>query len=164
VSSFAAQDAPTLPGEVMPLVGYSPFWLLVGIALIVLVLVYYVLAWAFTRERGERVEATPEHEVDLADERRTAFARLDEIEQAVAAGRLDDRTAYEHLSVTVREFVAEATGVPADHMTLTELATTELYGTTRTVAQLYPGIFARDAQRNVAAATHDARQVISGWN
>lgn len=159
-----ASTPPQLPGEVLPLVGYSPFWLWLGIALVALVAVYYLLAWAFTRDRSEEPEPEAEGVVDLEAARVDAFARVDDIERLVATGQLDDRTAYERLSATVREFVAEATGVPADHMTLADLSRTQLHGTTRTVAQLYPGIFAPDARRDVGAATRDARAVISGWN
>lgn len=160
----SSSTPPQLPGEVLPLVGYSPFWLWLGIALVALVAVYYLLAWAFTRERGDEPEPEAAAEVDLEAARVDAFARVDEIERLVASGQLDDRAAYERLSATVREFVAEATGVPADHMTLADLSRTQLHGTTRTVAQLYPGIFAPDARRDVGAATRDARAVISGWN
>lgn len=160
----SASTPPQLPGEVLPLVGYSPFWLWLGIGLVAVVAVYYLLSWAFTREREDEPEPETEEIVDLEAARSDAFARVDDIERRVGAGELDDRAAYERLSATVREFVAEATGVPADHMTLADLSHTQLHGTTRTVAQLYPGIFAPDARRDVGAATRDARAVISGWN
>lgn len=159
-----ATTPPDMPGEVMPLVGYSPFWLWLGIGIVVLVAVFYVLAMLFTRQPRDAPVEQDEPEIDLEAARIEAFARVDEVERLVASGELDDRTAYERLSRAVREFAAESTGVPADHMTLSDLSHTQLHGTTRTVAQLYPGIFAPDAQRNVAAAVHDARAVISGWN
>lgn len=160
----SATTPPELPGEVLPLVGYSPFWLWLGIALVAVVALYYLLVWVFTRDRAEDAAPEPEAEVDVDAARTEAFSRVDAIERRVLAGELDDRSAYEQLSATIREFVADATGVPADHMTLADLSRTQLHGTTRTVAQLYPGIFAPEAQRDVAAATRDARAVISGWN
>ncbi|WP_125106056.1 MULTISPECIES: hypothetical protein [Gulosibacter] len=160
----SATTPPELPGEVLPLVGYSAFWLWLGIGFIALVVVYYLLVWVFTRDPSRTNEAEHDETIDVDAARAQAFARVDTIERQASSGELDDRSAYEQLSATMREFVAEATGVPADHMTLADLSRTQLQGTTRTVAQLYPGIFAPEAQRDVAAATRDARAVISGWN
>lgn len=159
-----ASTSPTSPGEILPPIGYSPAWLLLGLAVIAAVACYFVLVVLSTRRRTPAAVAQPAPTVDLGRSRDRAITAITSFEQQAAAGQLAPRLAYERISAAMREYVATATGVPADHMTLTDLAHSELQGTAQTVAQLYPGIFAPDAQRNVPAVAAQARAVVSQWS
>lgn len=168
IHSFASQATTTPepnPGEIMPLVGYSPFWLVLGIAILAVIAAFYVVVLLLTSNRSTPVNAQkpPEPEVDVAKLQNTAYAKVAEIESATMNGTLDSRAAHQQLSAVVREYVAESTGIPADHMTLSDLQHTDLRGTTQAVAQFYPGVFGTDPDQDLGKSIHMARQVLSGW-
>ncbi|KAB1643594.1 hypothetical protein [Gulosibacter chungangensis] len=165
---YLSQSTPTPepnPGEVMPLVGYSPFWLVLGIAILAVIALFYVVVLLLTTERKPRakIATPPEPPVDVAKLQQEGYAKVADIETATMNGSLDSRSAHEQLSAVVREFIAESTGIPADHMTLSDLQRTELRGTTRAVAQFYPGVFGAEPEQDLAKSIHMAREVLSGW-
>lgn len=153
------------PGEVMPLVGYSPFWLVLGIAILALIAAFYVLVLLFTagRTKSAKFEEKPEPPVDLEKLQHEGYTKIAEIETASMNGSLDTKAAHEQLSAVVREYVAEATGIPTDHMTLSDLRNTELRGTARAVEQFYPAVFGPEPQQDLAKSIHMAREVLAGW-
>lgn len=149
----------------MPLVGYSPFWLVLGIAILALIGAFYAVVLLLTVERKRRKApsvpvAPPVNIVQLQEE---AFSAVATIETGTMNGTLDTRAAHERLSAVVRGFVAESTGIPADHMTLTDLRQTELRGTSRAIEQFYPAVFGAEPDADLAKSIHMARQVLSGW-
>ncbi|MDJ1369858.1 hypothetical protein [Gulosibacter molinativorax] len=153
------------PGEVMPLVGYSPFWLVLGIAILALIAAFYVLVLLFTagRTKPTKMKAKTEPPVDLEKLQHEGYSKIAQIETASMNGTLDPKAAHEQLSAVVREYVAEATGIPADHMTLSDLRRTELRGTTRAVEQFYPAVFGAEPQQDLGKSIHMAREVLAGW-
>ena len=151
-------------GEVMPPVGYSPAWFLLGLGLLIAVLAWYLLVAAATRPRRAAapvVTAAPE--VDLAALQQRARNRVDEVEQEARGGALDPREAHERLSGAVREYVAAATGIPADRMTLADLERSPLRGTARAVARFYPAMFAAEPPAELEGSLRAAREVLAGW-
>lgn len=159
-----SETPPTPAGEVMPLVGYTPGWVLLGAALLVLVLAYYLFVLAFTRRRlPAPVPAPPAPAVDLGSLRIEAHSRVDEVVRAARAGELEGRGAHERLSAVVRDYVAAATGIPADRMTLADLERSPLQGTTRAVARFYPAVFAADPHADLDRSVRAAREVLDGW-
>ena len=159
-----APPTPQLPGEVMPLVGYSPIWLLIGLALLVGVVAYFLIVVAATRRRVDEVVVHDDAPVELPVEVRERVRHgIDTVERRVRSGTLDRRAAHEELSSLVREYVTAATGIPADRMTLADLERSDLRGTARAVARFYPGLFAAAATDDVTGAIRAAREVIDGW-
>ncbi|NLT25426.1 MAG: hypothetical protein GXX90_02015 [Microbacteriaceae bacterium] len=159
-----AADGVEPVGEVMPLVGYSPMWLLLGLALLAAIVAYALLVGAITRRRRETAPAPePVEPVDLEALRARTAERIDAIEQEARTGGLEGREAHERLSGAVREYVAEATGLPADRMTLADLERSPLRGTTRAVARFYPAVFAAEPADDLDGALRAAREVLAGW-
>lgn len=154
------------PGEVMPLVGYSPYWLVLGITIVAIIVAFYVVVALLTasRPRWSAPGAPERPSVDVVQLQNEAYSRVAEIETASMNGEIDARSAHERLSAVVRDYVAQSTGIPADHMTLSELRRTELIGTARAVAQFYPSVFAPEPQQDLATSIHMAREVLAGWH
>ena len=72
-----AADGVEPVGEVMPLVGYSPMWLLLGLALLAAIVAYALLVGAITRRRRETAPAPePVEPVDLEALRARKNCRL----------------------------------------------------------------------------------------
>lgn len=157
---------PSMPpaGEVLPLVGYSPWWLLIGLALLLAVPAYFLIVAYATRRRTEsHLVKTQVEQEQPWEARERVRASVDAVERAYLAGNIDARTAHEQLSAHVRDYVTSATGIPADRMTLVELQRSPLHGTARAVSYFYPGVFATSAPADVASAVRIAREVLDGW-
>lgn len=163
VASVVAQGGPD--GTIVPPIPYNVLWAVLGVILVVIVATYYLFAWLLTRPSPE-----PSAPVSVPSPRRTVpelqgayLYEVDQIAHRYAAGELTPRRAHAALSVAVREFLAEATGVPTDKMTLTELRSTPFVGATHAVAEFYPIVFGADEAHSVEHGTDAARQVIMLW-
>ncbi|MGO2111495.1 MAG: hypothetical protein ACTH31_07765 [Pseudoclavibacter sp.] len=169
VSVSAAEDAvlaqATQPGTIMPVVPYSPIWGVLAAFLIVLVVLYYALSWLFTRPRpvAPPPVAAPTPVRAVPELQGVYLQEVDTIMRRHAAGELSARRTHAALSVAVREFLSEVTGVPADKMTLTDLRSTPYVGATYAVAEYYPVVFGAAEAKNVEHGAHAARQVITLW-
>ncbi|KAB1657306.1 hypothetical protein F8O01_08670 [Pseudoclavibacter chungangensis] len=151
-------------GTIMPVVPYSVIWLVLGILLVGAVPLYYLLVYALTRPRPEREpEPVVEVPVSVPQLQHDYLVRVDGIRHRHAAGELTPRRAHAELSSAVRDFVAQATGVEADKMTLTELRRTPYVGASYAVAEFYPLVFGVDEARSVDHGVDAAKQVISLW-
>ncbi|WP_185714883.1 hypothetical protein [Gulosibacter macacae] len=163
-AALAQPTPPPPPGEVMPLVGYTPTWFLLGLALVALIAAYYLVVAVLHRQRFETAPPpAPEPPVDLAALNAAAVSEVSEVEALAHSGELGGRAAHERLSAIVRGYVAEATGIPADRMTLADLERSPLRGTTLAVARFYPAVFAADAPNDLDASLRAAREVLAGW-
>jgi hypothetical protein len=139
-------------------VGYDDRWLLLALLALVAVVVYYAAALWWTRERPAR--AAPAGPAD------SWVARLDEISAAVARGELTARQGHLEISRTVREFVAERSGVPASTMTLTDFRDLGPERLAELVALTYPPSFSHDEELPTAAfdeTASRARTLVTTW-
>ena len=149
--------------DLLPGVGQSAIWLIIGLLLLVAIPLYYAAVWLATRPRRPRIpKAAPAP--DLGTLRVEYLARIDDVERDYAAGMLTERAANARLSALVRDFAAAATRIPADRMNLAELRRTPLTGTTWAVSQYYPAVFAPASPRPVEAGAAAAREVIARWS
>lgn len=147
---------------------YSPLWLVTGLLALLLVLGWPVLVVWFTRPRPPK-PTPPPPPPDPDQFRAECLARIADIRRRHASGTLADRAAHQELSQTVRAFVADATNLPVDRMTLAEVKQ-ELSNDPRFVnlagwvEVLYPPQFAPDAQRSVDTSATEAERVVSSWH
>lgn len=143
-------------------VDYAPTWLVVAAGLVALVVAYYVAVWLWGRG-DDTPHADPRERVD--DARTTHLKELERLEMAVRNGRVPVRSGFQQLSVTVRSFVAEASGVPATSMTLADLRASEHPRVADAIAVMYPPAFAPDTATadDFTASLRDARELVTSW-
>ena len=147
-------------GELQGPAGYDERWLVLAAVALAVVVVYYlvVLVW-FRERRPPRVIPTP-------PDRYSCLRRIDAIEAEVRSGGLTPRAGHQKLSSAVRDFVTDATGVPAARMTLADLrrdGPDELAGL---VALIYPPAFVADdrvARDRFSQVVDEARRLVDGW-
>jgi hypothetical protein len=136
----------------------------VGIGAFVLVAGWYLWVWRATRERPER--AAPPPAQDRVARLRDEYVRqIDLVVEREAAGRISARDAHQRLSVLVRHFVQELSGIRAPTMTLSELSSSgpRLTPVSAVVEVLYPGEFAPEDASSVAGAADVSREVVRRW-
>lgn len=148
-------------GELTGPVGYSGAWLLTAAVLVGLVVLYYLWAWRAGVEVEER-----HHRVDRGPgPRERGLQELSRLEAAVVAGRVPVRTGFQQLSLAVRSFTEDTTGVPARSMTLEELRTAADPRVADAIAEMYPPEFApgsADAD-DFARSLGRVRELVSSW-
>jgi hypothetical protein len=152
--------------EFYPPMTYSPLWSAIGVVIVLGVLGWALVIWAQTRPA--RVEPEPELPRGwwLAGLKEGYLERIDEINRLHDAGELSARRAHQELSVAVRDFVHEASGVRAPTMTLAELRRSgdpSLAPVSEIVRGLYPVEFGPDRPGSVRAAAGAAREVVARW-
>ncbi len=143
--------------------GYGPWWLLGTVALL-LVLGAYAFSWLWTRPRGIlEPPPPPPVPVDVRSVKQKYLGMIDEVALEHADGKLDARALAQRLSLVLRFFAHESTGVVAEVMTLRDLEGADLPSVHGAIEQYYPSSFRRAAKHDPDAAIEAARQVVATW-
>ncbi|WAC66306.1 hypothetical protein OVA14_00425 [Agrococcus sp. SL85] len=143
--------------------GYGPWWVL-GVAMLLAVALAYGLAWAWTRPRGIlEPPPPPPVPIDVRSVKEKYLGMIDEVAAEHAAGELDARGLAQRLSLVLRFFAHESTGVVAEVMTLRDLGEADLPTVRGAVEQYYPSSFRRAARHDPESAVDAARRVVSTW-
>jgi hypothetical protein len=152
-------DATELNGPV----GYGSVWTVLALALVAVVVAYYVAValWA----RGEDPEPEQRRGSGVGGVRKKHLDELSRIESAVAAGRMPVRVAFHQLSRTVRAFAAEASDVPATSMALADLRADGPARLADAVESMYPPSFAPEdaTAEDFRRSLREARELVASW-
>ncbi|MDP9983066.1 hypothetical protein J2W14_002468 [Pseudarthrobacter oxydans] len=169
---------------------YSGWFPWAAFGLLVLVAVWYAYVFRSTRRRpgGQQAVQAPAPPAvavpDLARLRRDYLERIDAVDREAAAGTRSGRSAHQELSLLIRSFVRDASGVDATRMTLAELraagrvtavvpasgvgaagpAAPGIPAAADAIAALYPAAFAAGPASGAADAARTAREVVRSWN
>jgi len=150
-----------------PPMTYSTLWLVIGLVILLALLGWGVVIWWQTRPARPLPPAPePPPGWRLGHLKAGYLARIDEIVRLAGTNELSTRRAHQELSVTVRQFVQEASGHEAPTMTLTELGRSgvpSLAPVADVVLRLYPVEFGPDSPAAVVVAADVARGVVSRW-
>jgi hypothetical protein len=152
------------PGIIGPL-QYGQGWIWTGLALLAVVGGWYCFVLLSTRPR--RVPAAPARFTppsDLIDLKLAYLQRIDAVAADAAGGHLTVRESHRELSLLVRRFARDATGVDALRMTLAELHGHPLPAIAEAVGRIYPGEFGLEPLPQVEQSARTARQAVWQWN
>lgn len=144
-------------------VGYSSYWLWLALLALVLVVGWYagVTIWA-----NAPAWAEARRRVGLPTARDRALFELDRIGQQVAEGGITERAGYQQMSLVVRHFVAEVTGVPTGSMALADLQAVGATPVAEAIALMYPPEFAPSPAPQYEPLDHTlarARHLVATW-
>ncbi|MET4003731.1 hypothetical protein ABIB48_002466 [Arthrobacter sp. UYCu511] len=145
-------------------VGYSAWWPLLGVALLILCAAAVAWIWVATKPPGTIGVPNfvpPRHPQGV---KAKYLALIDGLQNQHDAGHLATRAAHSELSLAVRTFVHEMTGLRTQRMTLTELREHRLPLAEEAVELFYPGEFSRTGgDRLVSDSAQAARNVVREW-
>lgn len=147
-----------MPGELIPPLGASDFWIAAAVfGVLLAVLVGFLPLIGRLRGRATGPRSVPVHV-------RSRYASLiDAIEERYASGDLTTKTTAQELSALLRDFASEAWGASAKHMTQRELREAGIAPLADAVARLYTAEFERDVPETAAEELRVAREVITRW-
>lgn len=143
--------------------GYSPWWLWVGMVLVVLSVAWVVAILVHTRRRPVRADSTP-GPAGTAGLVQDYLASIQAVEAAAATGSISQRAAHQELSLLVRGFFRDATGQDATRMTLAEIGVRDLPAAAQAITSMYPGEFGHEPLPTVTASAAAARAAVQAWN
>lgn len=147
-----------------PPVGYAALWLIAAVVLLVLVASWYVFVFIWTKRVTENSAPKPLPPRRMPSVRAKYAALIDRIAAQYGQGAIDAREAHQRLSLAVRGFAQEVTGIASERMTLAELRATGMPLVGEAVALFYPAEFgARDAS-GLGDSVAAAHQVVRTWS
>ena len=151
------------PGFYGPL-QYNPLWMWAGVALVALVAGWYVFVVASTRRPRAGAVRRSAALTDLSVLKAAYLQRIDDVERDAAAGNLSPRASHQEISLLLRSFVRDATGVDAVRMTREDLERHPLPAAAAAVGVLYPAEFGTEPLPAVSASAASARKTVSTWS
>ena len=89
---------------------------------------------------------------------------IDDLENRCRSGKVDNRKAYQELSVTLRHFVYELTGVKVQNYTLEEINRLNMPRLSEVIGESYAPEFSVDKNGDIYDAMNKARMVIREWH
>lgn len=160
--------AADLPKEFRGPVSHSAVWLWLAIGALVLVAAYYLaVTWWARPRRVVPVGPPVPPPAPRPDPRAATLAELDRIAHDVTDGRLPARKGHQQVSLALRRFVGDVTGLPADRMALGDLRHAGIVPLAETVELMYPPSFAPHDEGHAAElfpeSIRRARELVSSW-
>jgi hypothetical protein len=149
-----------------PPMTYSPIWTAIAVGILLGIAGWGLVIWAQTLPARSRQEPPLPPGWRLARLKGDYLERIDELVRLADSGELSVRRAHQELSIAVRSFVEEASGVAAPTMTLAELRGNPdpaLRPVSDVVRGFYPIEFGPDRFASVAEAAGYAREVVARW-
>lgn len=153
--------------DLQPNMAYQVRWLILGLILLLLVLVWSFLIIFLTRKRTTRtidnsvLQTVPP--VDLASLQSKYLALIDQVTVRHNNREISSRQAHQELSYLIRIFVYEARGQKLQTFTLSDLKRTSYTKIAETIEKYYIPEFSKIEAGNVLESVALAKEVISTW-
>jgi hypothetical protein len=157
-----------VPDELLRFVGgpetYSTVWLWIGLALLAVLILWYAaaLVWTLPSQRLRRIPVLRDMHARVLRRRFGRAVRA--VTDGHRRGELSAAEAGTRLSRTLRSFLHQATGVPAQYLQLDELAETGLADAAELFAELEEARFAAAPGVDVASVGRKAEEVVRTWS
>ncbi|MBW0018851.1 MAG: hypothetical protein JO236_15070 [Mycobacterium sp.] len=156
-----------MPDELLPhLFGpqsYSSWWLVWAVLLLVALTVWHasVFVWTLPAHRLRRLPLVRRLHAQLI---RNRFARrVQHIADQYRAGRMSAPQACAAISRTLRSFLHQATGAPAQYLHVDDLAGNHLAAAASLLTRLGDAQFNAEARADVADVNIEAQELIRSW-
>lgn len=88
---------------------------------------------------------------------------LGRIESDFSANKLNHRAAYQKMSVCIRKFVYEVTGIKVQHYTLSDIRRLNMPMLETLIIDYYTPEFSRMSAGDVRSSINKTKRVIEGW-
>lgn len=142
---------------------YSPWWLWLGVLLLLAVIGWYasVLVWTLPSQRLRRIPVVRRIHARLIRHR---FARcVQGIADGYDAGKISAPAACAAIGRTVRSFLHQATGVRAQYLQVGAMADGTLAGAAPLLTRLGDAQFNAESRVDVADVSARAQELIRSW-
>ena len=144
-------------------VGIYVFLFLI-VTLICVFSIYIFLKKLRNRKELEKIEIK-QVSVNMKQKLKQMYIKkLEELKEKVNKQEIDARMAYQDLSLVIRHFVYDITGIKVQNYTLREIKKTNLPMLYELIKEYYKPEFAKIFKGNIVGSIDKAREVIEKWN
>ena len=155
--------------ELQDPMSYYLVWLIVAIVAVAAVLFiqifFRILLKDQLRKKKEKTpKIRPPKKKPLSVLKWEYMQRLDHLERGIMAGSFTKRRAYQDLSMLIRSFVTDATGIKVQNYSLQEIQRVGIPGLTALVQEYYEPEFARQSMADIRASLFRTRKAIELWS
>jgi hypothetical protein len=142
---------------------YSPWWLWLGLLLLVIVIVWYagVFVWTLSSHQLRGIPVVRSLHGKLLRRRFTRTIRS--VDRQYRAGELSAAQACAQLSRTLRSFLHQATGTPAQYMHVGDITASPLAKAAPLFSELNDAQFNTTSNVNVSQVGSAAEDLIRTW-
>lgn len=149
----------------------APFaYMIIWIILAVILLAAVIFAQVYLRKKlGDRLKKAKKikmkkiAEATLEGKKKKYLAELGYIETDLFNNRITVREAYQKISITIRMFIFEVTGIKVQKYTLTEIRRVNIPQLTNLVREYYEPEFARETKADIRASIYRTKTLIERW-
>lgn len=143
---------------------YSWWWLWLGLALVLLVVAWWtaVFVWTMPSERLRRIPVIRSLHGRLL--RRRFIRSIRKVDARYDAGELSKAEAGAQISSTLRSFLHQATGTPAQYMHVDAITASELAVAAPLISMLNDAQFNTGSPVNIGDAEQATEELIRTWS
>ncbi len=148
---------------------YYLFWLI--LAIVAVAAVFFIqfffrilLREQLRKKKEKKPKVRPPKKKPLPVLKWEYLQKLEFLERGVMSGSMTQRTAYQELSMLIRTFVGEATGIKVQNYSLQEIRRVGIPGLTALVQEYYEPEFARQSMADIRASMFRTRKAIELWS
>ncbi len=158
--------------ELQDMFFYSNWILFISILLCIILIAIGVFVLIYARKKKKRetpgsvMKEKPKSVKHIvpADEVKQKYNKLiDELEKCHRNEKISTRKAYQELSIVLRKFVNELTGVKVHNYTLTEIKKIDMAQLADVIEECYSPEFSADSVGDLYDTMKKARNVIQKW-
>ena len=155
--------------ELQDPMSYYLFWLILAIVAVAAV---FFLQIFFRIKLRDRLKKKREKEPKVHAPKKKPLSvlkweylqKLESLERGINAGAYSKRSAYQELSMLIRTFVTDATGIKVQNYSLHEIRRVGIPGLTALVQEYYEPEFARQSMADIRASLFRTRKAIELWS
>ena len=146
---------------------YSMIPMIVVGILVALYGIYLIISILQKQPKKKTATPVPKKIISPADIRTIKskyLAELENIKQALWTQQISTRDAYQKMSLCIRHFVYEVTGIQVQNCTLEDIKGLHMPGLESLIAEYYAPEFAMTSMSDSAASLERTKRVIELWN
>ena len=148
-------------------ISYMLIWLLLGlvfIAAVIFLQIYFRKKFGDALKRPKKIKIRKPKPKTMQEIRMNYLGKLGGIEADLRSGKISIRQAYQNMSSCIRGFIFEATGIPVEKYTLSEIRKVNIPALTQLVEEYYEPEFARFTYADVNQSIYKTRKVLELWH
>ena len=146
---------------------YSMIPMIVVGTLVALYGIYLIISILQKQPKKKIATPVPKKIISPADIRTIKskyLAELENIKQALWTQQISTRDAYQKMSLCIRHFVYEVTGIQVQNYTLEDIKGLHMPGLEALIAEYYAPEFAMTSMSDSSASIERTKRVIELWN
>ena len=156
--------------ELQEPMSYYLFWLILAIVAVAAVFFIQIFFRVILREQLKRhrekkqPKVKPPKKKPLPVLKWEYMQRLAYLERGILGGAYSKRAAYQELSMLIRSFVNDATGIKVQNFSLQEIRRVGIPGLTALVQEYYEPEFAYYSEADAKSAIEKGKELITKWS